>query len=143
MHESESIAGDHLMDSLDRTQDAEIEWLQWVDSESRRRLLCLCFIFDIHQAMYHQQSRAKLCSDATNTILYVPCPEVIWESASAADWGANWNGNHSDQPLHLAQQYLPQENSSELSHFTQTLHICALVSQLPNHDDPNDPNNAQ
>jgi hypothetical protein len=143
MHEPESIAGANLMDSLDRTQDAETEWLQWVDVESRRRLLCLCFIFDIHQAMYHQQSRAKTCSDATNTILYVPCPEFIWESTSAADWDANRNGNHSDQPLHLAQQYLAQENSSELSHFTQTLHICAIVSQLRNHDDPNDPNNAQ
>ncbi|PQE27546.1 c2h2 finger domain-containing protein [Rutstroemia sp. NJR-2017a BBW] len=143
IHESESIAGDNLMDSLDTTQDAESEWLQWVDTESRRRLLCFCFIFDIHQAMCHQQSRAKSYSDAINTILYVPCPEFMWEATSAADWGANRHGNHSNQPLQLAQQYIPQENLSELSYFTQTLHICALVSQLPNHDDPNDAKNTQ
>lgn len=133
MHEPESITGANLMDSLNRTQDTDTSWLQWVDTESRRRLLSLCFIFDTHQAMYHQQSRAKSCSDTSNTNLYVPCPEVIWESTSAAEWRANRNRNHSDQPLHLAQQYLLQENSSDLSHFTQTLHICALISQLPSH----------
>lgn len=122
-------APDHFH-SRTRSQDIQSNWLLWVDNESRQRLLCLCFIFDIHQAMYHQQKKAKPYIDPT--ILYTPCLEDLWESTNAADWATSETGNNAGQPLNIAQH----QNHTELSHFARSLIICFLTSQLPKRVDP-------
>ncbi|KAJ8059945.1 hypothetical protein OCU04_011563 [Sclerotinia nivalis] len=111
-----------------RSKDIQSNWLLWVDTESRQRILCLCFIFDIHQAMYHQQKRAKSYVDPI--VLYTPCSEVLWESTNAADWATNETGDNAGQPLHLLQHQFTKEHHFELSHFARSLLICSLTSQI-------------
>ncbi|KAK6605065.1 hypothetical protein H4I96_05647 [Botrytis cinerea] len=118
-----------------RLQEHLINWLLWVDTESRQRLLCLCFIFDIQQAMYHQQKRARPYMDSST--LYTPCSEVLWDSTNAADWATNTTGSNIGQPLNVMQHQHTQENRVEPSYFAQSLNICFLTSQLPGHVDPN------
>ncbi|KAK6600663.1 hypothetical protein H4I95_07645 [Botrytis cinerea] len=117
------------------SQDIQSNWLLWVDTESRQRLLCLCFIFDIQQAMYHQQKRARPYMDSST--LYTPCSEVLWDSTNAADWATNTTGSNIGQPLNVMQHQHTQENRVEPSYFAQSLNICFLTSQLPGHVDPN------
>lgn len=111
-----------------RSRDIQSDWLLWVDTESRQRLLCLCFIFDIHQAMFHQQKRAKSC--VNHIVLYAPCSEVLWESTNAADWAMNETGDNAGQSLHLLQHQFTKEHYFELSHFARSLILCSLTSQL-------------
>ncbi|TGO07582.1 hypothetical protein BTUL_0264g00150 [Botrytis tulipae] len=117
-----------------RSQDIQCNWLLWVDTESRQRLLCLCFIFDVQQAMYHQQTRARPYVDLN--MLYTPCSEVLWDSTNAADWATNKTGSNAGQPLNVVQHQYNQENCAEPSHFAQSLNMCFLTSQLPNRVDP-------
>ncbi|KAI9642926.1 hypothetical protein NHQ30_008660 [Ciborinia camelliae] len=117
-----------------RSQDIQSNWLLWVDAESRQRLSSLCFIFDIHQAMYHQQKRAKPYVDFT--ILHTPCSEVLWELTNAADWAINETENNAGQSVHVVQRQCTQGHHVELSHFAQSLIICFLTSQFPGRVDP-------
>ncbi|ESZ97564.1 hypothetical protein SBOR_2111 [Sclerotinia borealis F-4128] len=112
-----------------RFQDIQGNWLLWVDTESQKRLLCLCFIFDIHQAMYHQQKQAV--PDLGPAMLDTPCSEVLWDFTNAADWATNETRNNAGQPLHAVQHQFAQEGPVELSHFARSLIICFLTSQLP------------
>ncbi|ATZ48956.1 hypothetical protein BCIN_04g01650 [Botrytis cinerea B05.10] len=125
----------HHFNTRTRSQDIQSNWLLWVDTESRQRLLCLCFIFDIQQAMYHQQKRARPYMDSST--LYTPCSEVLWDSTNAADWATNTTGSNIGQPLNVMQHQHTQENRVEPSYFAQSLNICFLTSQLPGHVDPN------
>ncbi|QSZ31618.1 hypothetical protein DSL72_001185 [Monilinia vaccinii-corymbosi] len=114
-----------------RSEDIRSNWLLWVDTESRQRLLCLCFIFDIQQGMYHQQRKAKPYVDPT--MLYAPCSEVLWELTNAADWAANETGDNIGQTIHVLQHQFNQEDHVEFSHFARSLVISFLTSQLPVH----------
>ncbi|KAA8571733.1 hypothetical protein EYC84_001712 [Monilinia fructicola] len=112
-----------------RSEDIQSNWLLWVEIESRQRLLCLCFIFDIQQSMYHQQKRTKPYVDPT--ILYTPCSEVVWELTNAADWATNETGNSTGKTIHVVQHQSTQEDQVELSYFAQSVIISFLTSQLP------------
>ncbi|TGO85749.1 hypothetical protein BPOR_0367g00010 [Botrytis porri] len=130
-----SNALSHQFNTRTRSQDIQSNWLLWVDTESRQRLLCLCFIFDVKQAMYHQKKRARPYLDLN--ILYTPCSEVLWDPTNAADWATNKTGSNAGQPLNVMQHQYTQENRAEPSHFAQSLNVCFLTSQLPNRVDPN------
>ena len=39
--------------------DLQGEWVQWVKNEARQRLLNSCFMFDVHQSIYHEQKQIQ------------------------------------------------------------------------------------
>jgi len=123
---------------LRNSEHPETSWSSWVEEESRRRLLSLCFLFDVHQAKCHEQSQSR-ASRSTNvlSLLYIPCPQILWNQTTASDWQRTLQANYDIEPLQLVEQALSSSSQSpqfvlDRDYFTQSLLISALATRLPN-----------
>jgi hypothetical protein len=120
-------------------RDAQSEWVQWIDTEARQRLLASCFMLDIHQSLYHEQNRSNVQLAECGSMLCLPCPENMWNTTSALDWQINQAG-YSVQPLHRIEHDPSSQLVDGTNSFSQTLLICSFASRLPARADPKYPN---
>ena len=112
-------------------------WVQWVDTESRQRLLSACFVFDVHQSLYHQLPRSRDLKDESQPFLSLPCLDSLWNASNASEWRNCQTNYANDHSLQIASsQHLPVGSSS----FSQSLLICSLATQLPLDNLPTYPN---
>ncbi|KAE9378029.1 hypothetical protein N431DRAFT_171451 [Stipitochalara longipes BDJ] len=109
--------------------DEHSSWRQWLNDETRRRLLSACFMFDVHQAMYHQQPRFKAPADESKIFVCLPAQDHVWNARNASEW-MQFDDHHT-QPLRLVEQDLSTRAIFNTSSFTQSLMICWLASDLP------------
>lgn len=108
------------------------EWLHWAQTESKQRLLSACFMFDIHQALYHQQPRSRALKGESQPFLSRPCLDSLWDAPSASEWRELQAGYANNQSLQLLNQdRRTQTLSMGSSSFSQSLLICFLATQLP------------
>lgn len=119
--------------------DEHSNWCQWLENETRQRLLSACFMFDVHQAMYHQQCRFKAATDESRFLICLPAQDHVWNARNASEWLAQ-RSDHQIQPLRLFEQDLSTQDFLNTSSFTQSLLICWLASNLPPREDPTYPN---
>ncbi|KAH9223689.1 hypothetical protein DL95DRAFT_101710 [Leptodontidium sp. 2 PMI_412] len=115
------------------------EWYEWIETESRQRLLSGCFIFDIHQSVCHQQARSRAPRDESSSLVCQPCPENLWTASNPSEWQAQ-RSNSNLQPVHLIEQDIATQSILSTWSFTQTLHICWFMSRLPSREDSTYPN---
>ncbi|PBP16048.1 hypothetical protein BUE80_DR013235 [Diplocarpon rosae] len=116
-----------------------IEWYQWIKVEARQRLLSGCFIFDIHQSMYHQQPRSGALRDEKSSPFRLPCAQSLWQASNTPEWRSK-RTKSTVLPLLLAEQGLTAQSIISTWSFTQSLIICRAVSRLPSRADPSYPN---
>lgn len=119
--------------------DLQSEWMHWIEAEARQRLLCSCFMYDVHQSIYHEQSRSKADLEEYSQLLYLPCPEPLWNASCASEWQAQ-RADYAVQPLHIIERDLSLHGTVNRSIFTQSLIVCSLATRLPTRDDPTYPN---
>lgn len=137
-----------LLDRFGPQPDARIirpddssDFNQWLDHEAKQRLLSACFMFDVHQFMYHQQSRTRASRENIKSLVCLPCPDSLWNVGTPTE---EWQAQRSEyipQPLHLIEQDLPLQPIINTNSFTQSLIICWFAAKLPHRDDPRYPNN--
>lgn len=96
-------------------------------------------MFDVHQSLYHEQKRSKAHADESNSLLFLPCPENLWDANCASEWQAQQT-DFSVQPLHVLEQEISPSYLAGLSLFAQTLFTCSLARRLPARVDPTYPN---
>lgn len=82
--------------SLDRSGDEhghddpvalDDQWKRWAESEQKKRLALLCFMWDTQHAVLFCQS---LCMSAFELRCAMPCNQNIWEAPNAETWAATW-----------------------------------------------------
>ncbi|KAL2073702.1 hypothetical protein VTL71DRAFT_11028 [Oculimacula yallundae] len=115
------------------------EWYEWIEKESRQRLLSGCFIFDIHQSMYHQQPRSRATSNQSSSLFCQPCHDDLWTASNPSEWQAQ-RSDSDLLPTHLVEQDIASQAICSSWSFTQTLSICWFVSRLPPREDFTRPN---
>jgi len=123
------------------TQDHHREWRAWIETESRNRLLCLCFVFDVYQSIYQEQSRSKAHLGESTAQMHLPCADNLWSATDAAQWKLLRNGNNlQTHSLDLIEQDHTGQYVVNRTFFTQVIHICSLATHLPTREDryPND-----
>ncbi|RDL37949.1 uncharacterized protein BP5553_05382 [Venustampulla echinocandica] len=121
--------------------DIPTQWFQWAEIEGHKRLLSACFIFDVQQALYHQQPRSKALGGETRPFLPTLCSDSLWNAGTAIEWQAHLTDYPLDQPLQLLEQSIcSQRTSPRSSAFTQSLLICFLATRLPMRENPRCPN---
>ncbi|KAL2264938.1 hypothetical protein VTJ83DRAFT_7448 [Remersonia thermophila] len=84
-------------------------WRNWIDAESRRRLLAACVFADGHMAVYQQQRRAMDDGAGAAGFLSVPLfgrSGRLWRASSAEEW---FNALSSDPSLLNSDQVPPLE----------------------------------
>lgn len=66
----------------------ETQWKRWAESEQKKRLALLCFMWDTQHAVLFCQS---LCMSAFELRCAMPCDQNIWEAPDAETWATNWH----------------------------------------------------
>ena len=122
----------------DLRHDTQRRWIEWIDIEARQRLLASCFMFDVHQASYHEQARSKARREVSHNELRLPCPESLWLASSAQEWELE-GSDYSNQLLHTVEQDISPQGLLDKSPFTQTLLICSFAARLPRRMDSTSP----
>lgn len=77
--------------------------------------------------------------EESNSLLFLPCPENIWNASCASEWQAQ-NTEYQVKPLHLLEPELSPQYLTTLSPFARSLLTCSLTRRLPPRDDPIFPN---
>ncbi|KAK2625241.1 hypothetical protein QTJ16_005610 [Diplocarpon rosae] len=131
--------GAQIDNELSKCSGPNIEWHQWIKVEARQRLLSGCFIFDIHQSMYHQQPRSWALRDEKSSLFRLPCAESLWQASDTPEWRSR-RTTSTVLPLLLAEQDMSAQSIISTWSFTQSLIICRAVSRLPSRADPSYPN---
>lgn len=96
-------------------------------------------MFDVQQSIYHEQSRSKAHVDESNSLLFLPCPENLWNASCASEWQAQ-NTEYSVQPLHVIERKLSEQYLTSITPFSRYLLTCSLTRRLPGREDPTYPN---
>ena len=99
-------------------------------------MLSACFMFDVHQAMYHQQPRFKTPTES-RFLVCVPAQDHVWNARNASEW-LQFDDHHV-QPQRLSEQDLSTRAILNASSFTQSLVICWLASDLRLREDSTHP----
>lgn len=63
------------------------KWKLWAESEQKKRLALLCFMWDTQHAVLFCQS---LCMSAFELRCAMPCNQNIWEAPDAEAWATTW-----------------------------------------------------
>ncbi|OTB07070.1 hypothetical protein M426DRAFT_93805 [Hypoxylon sp. CI-4A] len=63
-------------------------WNEWIDNESRRRLLACCFILDVHTSVYYQQPVLRSFHMSTPPIPLIGPTRDLWAPQSSEPWEA-------------------------------------------------------
>ncbi|KAK4100047.1 hypothetical protein N658DRAFT_516938 [Parathielavia hyrcaniae] len=127
---------DHTMLATDQHRlSIQERWRNWIEAESRRRLLAACVFCDEHAGVYHQQRRAQ-DSHAPAALQLPPLfggNTKLWEASSAAAWA---NALAAD-PAALQPEYVPPLEHLTLgdvarrSQIDRMIIIAALSQRLP------------
>ncbi|TVY45046.1 hypothetical protein LOCC1_G004243 [Lachnellula occidentalis] len=126
-----------------QSQDVQSEWLQWVDNEARRRLLSACFVFDVHQSMYHQQPRSK-ASRINPGHFYQPCLEILWTANNSSEWQAQQSqSDHAPQQLQLIEHNVTAQSNFGGTPYAESLSVSFFANRLPTREESIDLTNRQ
>jgi hypothetical protein len=116
----------------------ESEWIRWVDTEARSRLLNSMFVIDIHQTIYHGQSQSRPGCDEVKAQLIFPSVGSLWSAPTAEEWQSRKYPlglvNNAAKPLPVVLSDLLAGNFFTSDFFAEFVIISALASQLPAHD---------
>lgn len=116
------------------------EWKIWLLAEQSRRLQAACFILDVRQSIYYEQSRIN--RPLTGSI-YLPCDEIVWVTSSAETW-LSLKPSMPPRPVQVSKEwlseYFPQDNHPTSPGFFQSILISSLATHLPEREDPTYPN---
>ncbi|KAI1380933.1 hypothetical protein F4677DRAFT_441262 [Hypoxylon crocopeplum] len=84
---SSQMADHQLPDNfISAASTREERWNEWIDNESRRRLLASCFILDVHTSVYYQQNLMHQFPMSTHPIPLIRPTEDLWAAQSSEAW---------------------------------------------------------
>ncbi|KAL2149160.1 hypothetical protein VTH82DRAFT_8508 [Thermothelomyces myriococcoides] len=118
----------------------EERWRNWIEAESRRRLLAICFVTDGHAAIYQQQRRAQ-DGDTDAAMHPIPLPgrtAKLWEATSAEEWADTLAADPDALvPVHLPPfEQLTFEDVARRPPIDRIIILSALARQLPRRPPP-------
>ncbi|KAI5927214.1 hypothetical protein F4810DRAFT_706592 [Camillea tinctor] len=64
----------------------EERWHEWIEAESRRRLLAACFVLDAHTSIYHEQPPIHTYTVPTPPIPLTRRSQDLWNARTSDEW---------------------------------------------------------
>ncbi|KAI1336550.1 hypothetical protein F5Y15DRAFT_418858 [Xylariaceae sp. FL0016] len=115
--------------------DPATSWTEWIQAESRRRLLASCFVLDVHTSMYHEHSFAHISSKPNPPIPLTKHSEALWKAPSSEAWGSLWSSasNHSlSEPSSLSENFtLTNERVAAAPPLDSAVFLASEILRLP------------
>jgi hypothetical protein len=116
---TQSLFAETRVNTLENSED----WFEWLDLETRRRVLLAAYHIDAQQATLFEQDLTDVLSFELD--FPMPCTDALWNSTSAPEWGVVTPTEASEHRITLqdvaALASLRFELQPTLSPFTSSL----------------------
>ncbi|KAI0838687.1 hypothetical protein F5Y06DRAFT_267561 [Hypoxylon sp. FL0890] len=136
---SSSQMADHQMtdDFIFSASTRNDRWNEWIDNESRRRLLAACFVLDVHTSVYYQQNLIQPSPMSTHPIPLIRPTEGLWAAQSSHEWEILLNtGPENTEPSSLSDETPSAEQVAKAPYLDQTVFLAAEALRLPKRSSP-------
>lgn len=106
-------------------------WSQWIETETRRRLMAAYFVLDVHKSMYYEQPLTLSFDAPKSSIPLTTSTEARWIARSAEAWShASALGSTNRGSLILCEIIKP-DRIENASHLDLAVFLAAEVLRLP------------
>ncbi|KAI1140345.1 hypothetical protein F5Y05DRAFT_403309 [Hypoxylon sp. FL0543] len=112
-------------------------WNEWIENESRRRLLAACFVLDVHTSVYYQQNLIQPSPMSTHPIPLIRPTEGLWAAQSSDDWDTFLStGPENTEPSSLSDETPTAEQVAKAPYLDQSVFLAAEALRLPKRFSP-------
>ncbi|KAI1093145.1 hypothetical protein F5B19DRAFT_501682 [Rostrohypoxylon terebratum] len=128
---------DFLFSTSTTTSTRHDRWNEWIDNESRRRLLAACFVLDVHASVYYQQHLMKPFPMSTTPPIPLIRPTTeLWAAQSLESWEALIDSLSSNtEPTTLTSE-ITAEQVADAPWLDQTVFLASEALRLPKRSSP-------
>ncbi|CEJ88464.1 hypothetical protein VHEMI04729 [[Torrubiella] hemipterigena] len=122
---------------LETDFQSSMTWDQWIDMESRRRLISACFLLDVHSMRYFEQQQScpiafQYTQPETMPVYLFTRSKAAWEASSIKKWRSMHTASHHAQ---IVGEVLSQSPATIREYqscpFDASILLSAHVLQLP------------
>lgn len=131
------MADPQIPDNLDPTSPHDISWNEWMETESKRRLLAACFILDVHTSVYYQQNSLQQFPISTPPIPLIKPTEDLWAAQTPEAWEALLGSRPTNAgPASLSGESPTAEQVANAPHLDQSVFLASEALRLPRRSSP-------
>ncbi|ORY65092.1 uncharacterized protein BCR38DRAFT_191230 [Pseudomassariella vexata] len=123
--------------STPRRTTTKSRWNEWIEAESRRRLLAASFVLDVHTSMYHEQPLMHSFRSPCPPIPLTRASEELWAAPSPEAWEALLSaGSHSLEPVMLPEETITIDRINSAPPLDRAVFLASEVLRLPKRSIP-------
>ncbi|KAI1465957.1 uncharacterized protein F4812DRAFT_460936 [Daldinia caldariorum] len=112
-------------------------WNEWIDNESRRRLLAACFVLDAHTSLYYQQHVIQQFPMSTFSIPLIRPTEDLWAAPSSEAWEALLDTKPANAgPLSYSGEPPTAEQVMNARYLDRAIFLTSEALRLPKRSNP-------
>lgn len=126
-----------LFSTSTTTSTRHDRWNEWIDNESRRRLLAACFVLDVHASVYYQQHLMKPFPMSTTPAIPLIRPTAdLWAAQSLESWEALVDSLPSNTEPTILTSETTAEQVADAPYLDQTVFLASEALRLPKRSSP-------
>ncbi|KAI1778376.1 hypothetical protein F4818DRAFT_456226 [Hypoxylon cercidicola] len=130
-----SLTPDDLTNPTPSNHDRS--WNEWIETESRRRLLAACFILDVHTSVYYQQNLIQQFPISTHPIPLIRPTEDLWAAQSPEAWETLLGSRPTNAgPASLSGESPTAEQVANAPHLDHAVFLASEALRLPRRTSP-------
>ncbi|KAI1762156.1 hypothetical protein GGR53DRAFT_532937 [Hypoxylon sp. FL1150] len=134
---SSQMADSQIPDNPDSTSPHDISWNEWMETESKRRLLAACFILDVHTSVYYQQHLLQQFPVSTPPIPLIRPTEDLWTAQTQEAWETLFATRPTNRgPTSLSGESPTAEQVANAPHLDQSVFLASEALRLPRRSSP-------
>ncbi|KAI1389727.1 uncharacterized protein F4822DRAFT_442920 [Hypoxylon trugodes] len=128
----------HKPDAFTFTSSTRNEsWNEWIEHESRRRLLAACFVLDIHTSVYYQQHFLLPFPMSIPPVPLIKPTEDLWDAQTPEAWKlAMERMANNTEPLSLSDELPTAEQTANAPPLDNAVILTAEALRLPRRSSP-------
>ncbi|XXH03486.1 choline-phosphate cytidylyltransferase [Hypoxylon texense] len=135
---SSQMANSQIPDNLNSTSSThDRNWNEWMEYESRRRLLAACFVLDVHTSVYYQQNLSHQFPISTLPIPLIRPTEDLWAAQSQESWETLLGSRPMNTgPADLSEESLTAEQVANAPYLDHAVFLASEALRLPRRSSP-------
>ncbi|KAI1633463.1 hypothetical protein F4809DRAFT_584278 [Biscogniauxia mediterranea] len=116
----------------------EERWHEWIEAESRRRLLAACFVLDTHTSIYHEQPPIHTYTVPTPPIPLTRRSKDLWDARTSEEWETVITSTPPDlEPATLSEEVnLTPERVATAPPLDRAVFLASEMLRLPRRPSP-------
>ncbi|KAI1490103.1 hypothetical protein F5X96DRAFT_637988 [Biscogniauxia mediterranea] len=116
----------------------EERWHEWIEAESRRRLLAACFVLDTHTSIYHEQPPVHTYTVPTPPIPLTRRSKDLWDARTSEEWETVITSTPPDlEPATLSEEVnLTPERVATAPLLDRAVFLASEMLRLPRRPSP-------